>query len=193
MGLSRKRDRSDGEGEAVEYPEDQADDTRLVKALVAVGGCGDAFERLNSCEVYHPIKKTWTRMGPLSTRRAFVSTAISDGFLYVAGGHTGTAVTSSVERCPLSAIGNWSHVGSLRRCRADSSFESIGSKLYVIGGDYGTTRGSMDTIECYDQDTDSWSIVDGNVPPLEFRASCRFISISPSCCLRSPGDQPRSS
>jgi hypothetical protein len=88
------------------------------------------------------------------TDRWGASSAIYNGYLYVAGGCISTTdctnATNSVQYAPISAsdgtIGTWAAGGNLPADRAWGSLEVAGGTLYYIGGQDDTATNEYDTV-----------------------------------------------
>lgn len=88
------------------------------------------------------------------TDRWGASSAVLNGYLYVAGGCTSatdcTTATDSVQYAPISSsdgsIGTWAAGGNLPAVRAWGSLEAAGGTLYYIGGQDSTATNEQSTV-----------------------------------------------
>ena len=51
-----------------------------------VGGLNERNEELQSVDVYNPVTERLSRTSDMQTKRAYVGTAVVDGFIYAVGG-----------------------------------------------------------------------------------------------------------
>lgn len=127
--------------------------------VYAIGGCGtggapasctDMQEEIQTFQLYNndsgaPVDYS-ASANQFATDRLGASSAIINGYLYVAGGCTATdcsAVTDSVQYAAIDAYGNlstaWNTGGNLPAARAWGQLESAGGTLYYIGGQTSTS------------------------------------------------------
>ena len=111
----------------------------------------------------------------LTKKRRYAAAASLGKRIFIIGGYDTKARLKSVERLDLSLEKPvWESVASLSFRRALPAVCTHDGKIYVCGGFDGTLRHS--TMECYNEDTDSWSL-------LECTSVCRE-----GACLVSLGD-----
>ncbi len=117
----------------------------------APAGCSDMQEEIQTFQLYNndsgsPVGYT-ASANQFGTDRFGASSAIVDGYLYVAGGCISTttdcdSVTDSVQYTQIDANGNlsnaWSTGGNLPAGRAWGQLEAAGGTLYYIGGQTNT-------------------------------------------------------
>ncbi|XP_030852767.1 actin-binding protein IPP-like [Strongylocentrotus purpuratus] len=124
------------------------------------GGASDTGTELRLVESYNPVIKEWTQLASMRTRRSQCAMAVLDDALYVVGGYNSSKnVLSSVERYSLLED-KWMKVKSMIMPRACAGVAVAHGKLYVVGGK-GSSRPNtapptLDTMECYDPETDIW-------------------------------------
>ncbi|XP_041475980.1 actin-binding protein IPP-like [Lytechinus variegatus] len=124
------------------------------------GGASDTGTELRLVESYNPVIKEWTQLSNMRTRRSQCAMAVLDNALYVVGGYNSSKnVLSSVEKY-LILEDKWLKVKSMIVPRACAGVAVAHGKLYVVGGK-GSSRPNtapptLDTMECYDPETDTW-------------------------------------
>lgn len=111
----------------------------------APSGCSSMQEEIQTFQLYNndsgsPVSYT-TSANQFATDRLGASSAVLNGYIYVAGGCTGTSecasVTSAVEYAPIDIYGNigtWTTGNPLTANRAWGQLETAGGALYYIGG-----------------------------------------------------------
>ena len=122
----------------------------------------------SSVERLKGLREEWEEVAPMNERRQGLA-AISCGHcIYAIGGSNSTPstrkLTKTVEKYdPFS--NTWSYVKSMSFCRVGHAACELHGKVYVVGGhdEYGNT---VQEIECYDPEKDSWSVVDRTIYPL---------------------------
>ena len=133
--------------------------------LYAVGGC-DAWNCLNTAEVYDPDTGVWDFLPPMNTARRgcgvtlYQSTFLSyyhcylgllteffsfSDKLYVVGGSDGCQSLCTTEVFDFDS-NSWSPGPSMTSCRANISVAVIDGKLFAVGGFSGNQ--SFKTIRC---------------------------------------------
>jgi influenza virus NS1A-binding protein len=102
------------------------------KLVYAIGGC-DAWNCLNSVEVYNPEENTWTATKPIITARRGCGVIEFDGKLYVVGGSDGTHSLNSTEIFD-DKTQSWVVGPSMTTSRANVEVAVVGDRLYAVGG-----------------------------------------------------------
>lgn len=100
--------------------------------LYAVGGC-DAWNCLNSVEIYDPATNMWTMSKPLITARRGCGVAVFDNKLYVVGGSDGSHTLASTEIYD-NETKTWEVGPSMTVPRANVEVAVVGGCLYAVGG-----------------------------------------------------------
>ncbi|KAK8737119.1 hypothetical protein OTU49_004805 [Cherax quadricarinatus] len=145
--------------------------------LYAVGGASEASddgigEDESLCEAYNPTSDTWTPIAGLPGARAQHAAAALNCLLYVSGGLEGDQVLDSCHAYNPST-GVWEPRAPLLTPRADHYCVTYDNCLYICGGwyedDATNTRVLVDTIDCYNPNTDSWVVV-SRVPTPRYHA-----------------------
>ena len=92
----------------------------------------------------------WQSTTPLPAALHNAGAVVFRGFLYVAGGASGTnQPTASAYRAEVHAdgtLGSWQSVGPLPNPTAYHSMVSFGPYVYVVGGDNGTVAPALNTM-----------------------------------------------
>lgn len=91
----------------------------------------------------------------MSLARARMGVAVLETDLYVIGGFNESISLDSVEQYS-SSTDTWSFVQSMNRRRRDPGVGVLNGKIYVIGG---YDEEYLDSVEFYDPDTKSWTMV----------------------------------
>jgi influenza virus NS1A-binding protein len=123
------------------------------KLVYAIGGC-DAWNCLNSVEVYNPEENTWTATKPIITARRGCGVIEFDGKLYVVGGSDGTHSLNSTEIFD-DKTQSWVVGPSMTTSRANVEVAVVGDRLYAVGGFSGKTF--LNTIEYLDSKSNEWT------------------------------------
>ena len=93
----------------------------------------------------------WEEKAPLSAAKAlYDSSAASNGKIYCAGGHTGSATDVVESYDPV--VDSWETLTSMSKSRYGASLAALGGKLYSMGGALSDT-----SVEVYDISTDQWT------------------------------------
>ncbi|XP_070001446.1 kelch-like protein 26 [Penaeus vannamei] len=151
--------------------------------LYAVGGASEASdegaaEDESPCEAYDPATDIWHPIAALPGARAQHAAAALNGLLYVSGGLEGDHVLDSCQVYDPST-GTWELRAPLLTPRADHYCVTHSNCLFICGGWYEdeatNTRVLVDTIDCYDPSTDTWSVV-SRVPTPRYHAGIVVIS-----------------
>jgi len=116
----------------------------------APGGCTTRTNTIQTFQIYNNDSGTPVSYGAsanqFGTDRFGASSAILDGYIYVAGGCTSTSdcatAINSVQYAPIDiygVVGGWTAGGNLPDVRAWGQLESAGGTLYYIGGQTSTS------------------------------------------------------
>ncbi|KAL7633189.1 UNVERIFIED_CONTAM: hypothetical protein RMT77_016559 [Armadillidium vulgare] len=142
--------------------------------LYAVGGSSESpydHGDESPCEAYDPASDSWSPIPSLPGFRAQHSAATLGHRLLITGGLEGERVLDS---CYVydTTTNSWSARSPLLKPRADHASVTYGGHVYVCGGWYEdeiATRVLVGTIDRYDLETDTWTVVT-NVPTPRFHA-----------------------
>lgn len=108
------------------------------KQVYAIGGC-DAWNCLNSVEIYNPEDNTWQTAKPIITARRGCGVAVFNGKLYVVGGSDGTHSLNTTEIFDEQTL-TWSVGPSMTTPRANVGVAVVGDRLYAVGGFSGGSK-----------------------------------------------------
>ena len=126
--------------------------------LYAFGGLSSdgSAKSTSSVERLHDVCAKWHNVQPMNTPRNRLAAVCLDEAIYAIGGRS-NEVEKSVEKF-LPIENKWSYVSAMNSARWGHASCVMGGKIYVIGGK--DNRGNfVTTIECYNPNIDSWSIV----------------------------------
>ncbi|XP_055349062.1 kelch-like protein 2 [Paramacrobiotus metropolitanus] len=137
-------------------------------ALVACDGRlfvfgGESAEVYNPVFSYDPKADAWTRLLDMPADiDGCVACVGAGGLIFVFGGCSITNVNRFVRVDAYNpASGQWIRKADLIRSRSSPGCAYLDGKLYVIGGDV-EEWDSYGTIEVYDDETDSWTLLPKN-------------------------------
>src|SRR6185436_8162623 len=128
-------------------------DTTVAAYVYAVGGVDGSGATVGTVEFTRVgldgNLSAWQSTTPLPTALHNAGAVVFRGFVYVAGGASGThQPTASAYRAEVHAdgtLGSWQPVGSLPKPTAYHAMVSFGPYVYVVGGDNGTVAPSLAT------------------------------------------------
>lgn len=100
--------------------------------VVAVGGC-DAWNCLNSMEIYDPETNLWIMGPPMTATRRGCGVAVFKGKLYVVGGSDGTHSLVTTEIYDWDEQ-TWAPGPNMATPRANVGVAVVGNRLYAVGG-----------------------------------------------------------
>ena len=136
--------------------------TRLKSGKVLVCGGKDpdpyASLSLNSCELFDPLKRTWTGLSStmLQSRRHHSATLLGNGKVLVVGGYSGKQNLASAELYDPAAD-KWAAAASLPVASRDHSATLLASGKVLVAG-LGSHPGTTDTpAQLYDPKTGKWA------------------------------------
>ncbi len=130
--------------------------------LYLFGGSTDAFSgAVSSAAVYDPATSKWTMLAPMPAGRGGATAQALGGKIYVAGGMDGNGASLSSVAVYDSTTNTWGSVSPMGTRRDNPGSAVLDGKLYVFGGrtrnaDGSTVNNTLDTMEAYDPDTDTW-------------------------------------
>ena len=128
--------------------------------LYALGGYDDAGECLSSVERLTDLKGDWGKSPSMLRARRLLAAVSCDNVVYAIGGQSTndvSAITNTVEKFD-PAENKWSYVSSMSIKRRAHAACVMDGKIYVVGG-IDPENKHVDTIECYNPSTDTWSII----------------------------------
>ncbi|XP_055357219.1 kelch-like protein 10 [Paramacrobiotus metropolitanus] len=125
--------------------------------LYAFGG-EDTEDVSNAAFSYDPAANAWIRLADMPTARSGCRAYVApDGLIYVTGGETGTTARRVHVEAYDRVTNQWHRKGDLVVERSEHECVCVGGRLYAIGGIF--TEGVYhDSIEVYDEETDSWAL-----------------------------------
>ena len=130
--------------------------------LYVLGGwvddkCSSSVERISK------LSEDWEEIQSMQMPRRWLASVICNGIIYAIGGQTDCKekiTTSTVETYNFGE-NKWVYVSSMITERSAHAACVMNGKIYVVGG-LDASNKTVKSIECYDPETDSWSVV-GNI------------------------------
>ena len=134
---------------------------QINNSIFVLGGWPDLTftTALTDVERLDEIGGPWTKGPPLNEGRGNPAAAALDDRLYAIGGYpAGPGALTSVEVLDCGTGTAWSHVRPLPdpKGRGSGAAAAAGGRIYVTGGDDGTTAPSLNSLLIYDPKTDQW-------------------------------------
>lgn len=129
--------------------------------LYAVGGRSNSGTICNTAHYYEPHSNSWADMPSMSINRIYPGVASLEDRLYIVGGYQDQGYCKQVE-CFDRTVGVWSRLPDMNIARQAPGVIAVDNQLYVIGG-YNNVNGFLDSVEVYDPNSNSWSILPGNM------------------------------
>lgn len=124
--------------------------------IYVIGGLTPPNVKSTTLLSYNPVTNIWTTLSPLAVAKScsavgvFGSTIISSTGLATAGVSTDTEGYSI-------ATNAWSTLPSSPTARNSACFGVIGTKLFLAGGNATGNTTQTNTMDAYDQSTNSWT------------------------------------
>ena len=127
--------------------------------LYALGGwinskCSASVQKISN------LKDNWEEIAPMQMPRRWLASVVCNGIIYGIGGQTDSEhqiTTNTVEKYDFGEE-KWVYVNSMNIDRCAHAACVMNGKIYVVGGKDASNE-TIKSIECYDQETDSWSVV----------------------------------
>ncbi|XP_016971669.2 kelch-like protein 10, partial [Drosophila rhopaloa] len=121
--------------------------------IFSIGGY-DGVEYFNTCRVFDAVKKKWSEIAPMHSRRCYVSVTELNGLIYAIGGYDGHNRLNTVERYNPKT-NQWSIIPPMNMQRSDASACTLQGRIYATGGFNG--QECLDSAEYYDPLTNAWT------------------------------------
>lgn len=107
---------------------------------------------------YDPVSNFWSRIASLRQPRMYLSVCVLHGILYAMGGNDpyGRSLDSVEYYDP--DLDQWGYVAPMTTPKIGVAAVGYRGLVYVVGGfrDTGGQKSVLDTVECYDPQTNSW-------------------------------------
>ena len=116
--------------------------------------CSSSVERIGN------LRDDWEEIQSMQTPRRWFAAVICNKIIYVVGGETDCKqkiTTSTVETYDF-VKDKWVYVSSMKTERRAHAACVMNGKIYVVGGLDASDK-AVNSIECYDPTSDSWSVV----------------------------------
>ena len=131
------------------------------EVMVMVGGINNVNYVLQSVEMYDPHREKFTPLPDIPKAVSWCSVAAIGNNVYVSGGILDGHIVPTVWKFESNKRA-WTETKSLLVPRARHASTAWNGKLYVIGGIKLAVGGQLEPVEnidCYDSQTDQWTIV----------------------------------
>lgn len=136
--------------------------------IYAIGGrTGMAYAGevipLGTNEMYDPVTNTWTTRASMPTPRFYFGIAVLEGKIYVMGGQKGFNMANSEPiLCPSTevydpATNTWENRKPMPTSRTQLRANTVGDKIYLIGGKNKEGLVGLALNEVYDPSADTWT------------------------------------
>ena len=141
-------------------------------SLYAIGGfCSGTYK--NIVEQYVVADSRWVYKCPLEVKLSAPASAAHNANIFVSGGQTDRGIT----RCLWlydTKWDKWYGKPPMSQSRMDHAMSCFNNQLFVVGGYDKNIFKAFDvtTVECYNIETEQWSIVLENAPKLSSIHSC---------------------
>ena len=130
--------------------------------VYAFGGRNLKTGALGTAEKYCSTSNEWDCIASLTKNRYLASATIVNGKPFVIGGSEGLANHSSGELYNPES-NEWVEITQSLVPRKAAGIARLRNKIYLVGGHRGSYSNSFDTMECYDEETNKWTLI-GQVP-----------------------------
>lgn len=142
------------------------------KLYVFGGSSAAAGERT---QIYNIASNSWSTGANMPRYRESAVVAEVDGLIYVIGGNDPNTCGGNYRCAQLSSVdvynpatNSWSTAASLNERRDVAGAVVYDGKIYVVGGMYSevtdTQVSNRDSIEVYNPDLDTWTVLDRDIP-----------------------------
>lgn len=99
---------------------------------------------------------TWANLASLPAARMYVAAAVLGGFLYVAGGQSGSGVATAQSTLYRFDGTTWITLAAMPAARTQGAMVAVGTKLYYLGG-LDTSGSASSAIYIFDTVAGAWS------------------------------------
>ncbi|NXD85162.1 KLH10 protein, partial [Halcyon senegalensis] len=127
-----------------------------LKGFIYVIGGFDGIDCLSSVRRFDPLRRRWQEVGPMHSRRCYVSVAVLNNIIYAMGGFDGHVRLNTAERYEPET-NQWTMISPMHERRSDASATTLHEKVYICGGFNGIERST--TAEVYDPTTNQWAFI----------------------------------
>ncbi|XP_078490668.1 kelch-like protein 12 isoform X2 [Ciona intestinalis] len=124
--------------------------------LYSLGG-QDGTQYISSVERYDPSLDEWKDVASMQTPRRWFAVVVLNNVIYAIGGHDGKQALTSVEKYNVDDD-TWVYVADMNMERCAHAACVAQNKIYVVGG-VDTDIKVVKSIECFDDQSDKWSVV----------------------------------
>ncbi|XP_078491168.1 kelch-like protein 12 [Ciona intestinalis] len=124
--------------------------------LYSLGG-HDGTQVISSVERYDPLSDEWKDVASMQTTRRWFAAVVFNNVIYAIGGYDGKRRLKSVEKYNVDDD-TWVYVENMNIERGSYAACVAQNKICVVGG-LDSEKKVLKSIECYDDQTDKWSVV----------------------------------
>eukprot|EP00656_Telonema_subtile_P019271 TRINITY_DN20544_c0_g1_i2.p1 TRINITY_DN20544_c0_g1~~TRINITY_DN20544_c0_g1_i2.p1 ORF type:complete len:308 (-),score=64.32 TRINITY_DN20544_c0_g1_i2:69-992(-) len=142
--------------------------------LLVLGGL-NGEEVFRSVEAFDVSTQSWSQGASLHTRRFGLAAAVLGESIFALGGGTGSQILNSVEVLKADLTGSWELWDSfvMPTARLGAGVAVVNDLLFIAGG-FNTEGGHLNTVDCFDQNSQVWNAV----APMQFkRSSCMVAAL----------------
>ncbi|XP_060063807.1 kelch-like protein diablo [Ylistrum balloti] len=109
---------------------------------------------------YDPVSNFWARIASLRQPRMYLSVCILEGILYAIGGNDSYGRSLESVEFYDPDLDQWGFIAPMTSPKIGVAAAGYRGKLYVVGGfqEIGGQRTVLNSVECYDPRTNSWTI-----------------------------------
>jgi N-acetylneuraminic acid mutarotase len=121
-------------------------------------------QSLSTVSAYIPAKNIWESKTAMPTPRAGAGSAVLEDIIYVVGGRNENSVVGTLEKYQTRED-KWVSIKPMSTPRWSLMAAGVDGKVYAFGGisGVGNNRKTLDTIEVYHPDKDTWEMA-GRMP-----------------------------
>ncbi|XP_055329861.1 kelch-like protein 5 [Paramacrobiotus metropolitanus] len=156
--------------------------------LYVFGGESANREEVNRVYCYDPVGDVWSRMADMSTERRCCTACVgTSGQIYVIGG---SADADEAGHCGYlveaydTATNQWCKKKNMLVSRHSAVSACVGGAIYVVGGvDERADYVENTSIECYDEDTDTWTLHSCQMPEERVLTGCAVMPLNTGTVL----------
>ncbi|XP_077988753.1 kelch-like protein 24 [Glandiceps talaboti] len=132
--------------------------------VYVLGGSVSNEVATEKVQCYNPTTDTWKLVASMPHALSCISAVVLKGFIYVVG------CLSTIVHCYNPDTDSWRQVECMNYKRASCAATVCNGKLYVTGGE-NQPNSPIDSMECYDPVSDSWTVLPKLLYPVKLQGS----------------------